>query len=102
MQREVKLLSDNGIIRRSRSSGTARAILVTKKDGTKRLCVDYRELNKRMRTDSGGSGDFQGIFQRLTGSKWLRSIDLASRFHQFPIAEEDRHKRAFRDAFGQL
>ena len=55
-----------------------------------------------MKTDSGGLGDIQGIFQRLAGSGWFTSIDLASGFFQLLIAEPDRHETAFRDAFGQL
>ena len=44
----------------------------------------------------------QGIFQRCQGCSWFTSIKLASGFFQLPIAESDRHKTAFRDAFGQL
>ena len=55
-----------------------------------------------MKTDSGGLGDMQGIFQRCQGCSWFTSIVLASFLFQLPIAEEDRHKTAFQDAFGQL
>ena len=44
----------------------------------------------------------QEMFQRLSGNSWLTSEDLASGFFQLSIAETDRHKTAFRDAFGQL
>ena len=71
-------------------------------EGTLRLCQDYRALNGCMRTDSGGLGNIQEMFQRLNGNAWFTSIDLASGFFQLPIVETDRHKTAFRDAFGQL
>ena len=44
----------------------------------------------------------QGIIQQYQGRSWFPSIDLASGFFQLSIAEEDRHKTAFRDALGQL
>ena len=53
-----------------------------------------------MRTDSDGLGNIQEMFQRLGGYSWFTSSDLASGFFLLPIAEEDRHKTAFReDAF---
>ena len=75
---------------------------VPKKDGTLRLCQDYRAPNNRIKTDSGGLDDMQGIFQRCQCCSWFTSINLASGFLQLPIVEEDRHKTAFLDAFGQL
>ena len=57
----------------------------TKKDGTLRLCQDYRVLNNRMKTDSGGLEDMQGICQRCQGCSCFTSIYLASVFFQLPI-----------------
>ena len=53
-------------------------------------------------TDSGGLGDIRGIFDRLHSQAYFTSIDLASGFFQLEIAEEDKHKTAFRDAHGSL
>ena len=74
----------------------------TKKNGALRLWQDHRALNKRMETDSGGLGDMQGIFQRCQIYSWFASIDLPSGFFQLTITESDRHKTAFRDAFGEF
>ena len=80
IQREVGLLAKRDIIRRSSSAWTARCVTLPKKDGTLRLCQDYRALNNRTKTDSGGLGDMQGIFQRCQGCSWFTSIDLARVF----------------------
>ena len=67
-----------------------------------RLYVDWRRLNSLLVIDSGGLGDIQRMFFNLKGKRYFAQIDLASGFHQLPIAEKDKHKSAFRDADGQL
>ena len=99
---EIQKLLDRGIIRRSLSPWAAQCLCVKKKDGTLRLCIDWRELNKRLVTDSGGLGDMQTIFDGLKGKRFFTQLDLASGYHQIEIAEKDRHKTAFRDADGLL
>ena len=99
VQLKVKKLADRGIIRKSNSLWAARCVTVREKDGTLRLC---RALNRFMRTDSDDLGNIQEMFQRLGANSWFTSIDLASGFFQLPIVEEDHHKTAFQDAFGQL
>ena len=66
------------------------------------LCVDWRRLKSLLVIDSGSLGDMQGMFSKLKGKRYFTQIDLASGFHQLPIAEKDKHKTAFRDADGQL
>ena len=102
IQREETQLTGAGITRSSPSAWAAQCVTVRKNDGTLRPCQDFRALKNLIKSDSGGLGDVQGIFQRLAGSTWFTSVDLASGFFQLPIAEPDRHKTAFRDAFGQL
>ena len=102
IQREGKKLAEAGIICKSTSVWAFRCVFVRKKDGTLRLCKGYRPPNNGMKTDSGGLGDIQGFFQRLAGSGWFTSVDLASRSFQVPIDEPDRHITAFRDEFGHL
>ncbi|CAB1107107.1 unnamed protein product [Ectocarpus sp. CCAP 1310/34] len=85
------------MIRQSMSPWAAQCLRV-KKDGTLRLCIDWRELNKLLVSDSGDLGDMQAIFDGLKGKKYFTQLDLASRFHQMVIAVKDRYKKAFRDA----
>lgn len=68
IQLEVKKLADRGIFCKSTSTWAARCVTVRKKDGTLRLCQDYRTLNSCMRTDSGGLGNTQEMLQRLGGN----------------------------------
>ena len=99
---EIQKLTERGIIRPSNSQWAAQVICVRKSDGTLRLCVDGRKLNALLKTDSGGLGDMQRIIAGLRGKSYFTQIDLASGFHQIPIAEKDKPKTAFRDADGQL
>lgn len=68
----------------------AQCVCVTKKNGTLRLCQDCRKLNMLMKTDSGGLGDSQSIFDRLHGSTFFTTIDLASGFLEIEIAEQEK------------
>ena len=102
IREEIHKLNDRGIIRPSKSSWAAQVLYVKKKDVTMRLCVDWRRLNSLLVVDSGGLGDMQCMFSNLKSKRYFTQIDLASGFHQLPIAEKDKHKTAFRDADGQL
>ena len=102
IREEIHELIDRGIIRPSKSPWAAQVLCFKKKDGTMRLCVDWRRLNSLLVIDSGGLGDMQSMFSNLKGKRYFTQIDLASGFHQLPIAEKDKHKTAFRDADGQL
>ena len=102
IQSEVTKQYQTGAIRRSTSAWAANCVVVRKKDGTARVCQDYRGLNASLKSDSGGLGDIQSIFDGMKGASCFTSIDLASGFTQLEIAEEDKHKTAFRDAHGTL
>ena len=102
VREEIDKLNDRGIIHPSKSSWAAQVLCVKKKDDTMRLCVDWRRLNYLLVIDSGGLGDMQSMFSNLKGKRYFTQIDLASGFHQLPIAEKDKHKTAFRGADGKL
>lgn len=55
-----------------------------------------------MESNSGGLGNTQEVFQRLSRNSWFTCIHLTSGFFHLPFVEADRHNMAFRDAFGQL
>ena len=73
-----------------------------KKDGTLRLCIDWRALNKLLVSDSAGLGDMQSVFDCLKGKRYFTQLELASGLHQISISEKDRFKTSFRDADGLL
>lgn len=90
------------VTRHSTSSWCSQTVLVPKSNGEWRVCIDYRALNKLLKTDSGGLGDISAMHDRIKGSKYFTLLDLPQAYHQLPIKEEDRHKTAFRDATGRL
>ena len=91
-----------GVLRFSNSEWCFRIVPVLKSDGTYRICIDYRPLNKLIKKDSGGLGDITGMLDRMKDSKFFSSLDLASAYHQLELKEEDKHKTAFRDPTGRL
>ena len=71
IQAEISKLLDRGIICPSKSPWAAQVLCVRKKDGTMRLCVDWRRLNARLIVDGGGLGDMQSIFSSLKGKRYF-------------------------------
>ena len=71
-----------------------------KKDGTLRLCIDYRELNKATIKNKYPLSRIDDLFDQLTGSTTFSKIDLRSSYHQLKIREEDVPKTAFRMRYG--
>lgn len=75
-------------------------MLVKKKDGILRLCVDYRQLNLRTRKDAFPLPLIEESLDVLTGACWFSTMDLASRYNQVTVAKADRPKTAFCTPFG--
>ena len=71
-----------------------------KKDGTYRMCVDYRALNKTTIKNRFPVRRIKDIFDKLQGSTYFSCIDLKSGYHEIRIVLEDIHKTAFHTHFG--
>lgn len=91
----VKDLLAKNIIRESDSEYASPIILVKKKDGTDRMCVDFRALNRITVKDRYPLPLIEDHIDRLGGSKFFTSLDMASGFHQIPIDESSIHKTGF-------
>lgn len=91
----IEDLCNNGIVRESESEYASPIILVSKKNGDSRLCVDYRALNKRTHKDKYPMPLIEDQIDRLCGQKFFTTLDLTSGYHQVPIAEGSKHLTAF-------
>ncbi|GKD15916.1 putative reverse transcriptase domain-containing protein [Tanacetum coccineum] len=96
----VPELSDKGFIRPSSSPWGAPVLFVKKKDGSFRMCIDYRELNKLTVKNRYPLPRINDLFDQLQGSRVYSKIDLRSGYHQLRVREEDIPKTAFRTRYG--
>ena len=99
LYKEVKEHLENllvsGWIQRSTSSYASPVVSVRKKDGGLRLCVDYRELNKKTIPDKQPIPKVQDILNTLGGKSWFTVLDQGKAHHPGFMAEESRHVTAF-------
>jgi len=100
LKKQLEELIKAGFIRPSLSPYGAPILFVKKKDGTMRMCVDYRALNNITVKNSYPLPRVDELFDRLQGAKFFSKIDLRSGYHQIRIAEEDVSKTAFRTRYG--
>jgi hypothetical protein len=91
----VTSLLEHEIIRESESPYASPILLVKKKDGNYRMCVDYRELNSHTIKDRYPLPLIDDQLDRLGKGKCFTSLDLASGFHQIPISDESIEKTGF-------
>ena len=97
---QLQELLDKGFIRPSVSPWGAPVLFVKKKDGSMRMCIDYRELNKLTVKNRYPLPRIDDLFDQLQGSSWFSRIDLRSGYHQLKVKEADIPKTAFRTRYG--
>jgi hypothetical protein len=85
-----------GVIRRSDSPYASNVVLVKKKDGSLRFCIDLRRLNALTVRDSYSLPRIDETLDALHGAKWFSTLDLKSSYWQVELEEEDKQKTAFR------
>ncbi|KAI3505957.1 hypothetical protein L1887_28299 [Cichorium endivia] len=99
---QLRELLDKGFIRPSCSPWGAPILFVKKKDGSNRMCIDYRELNKLTVKNRYPLPRIDDLFDQLQGASWFSKIDLRSGYHQMRVREEDIPKTAFRTRYGHF
>jgi hypothetical protein len=97
---QLKEMMDKGYIWPSVSPWGEPVLFVKKKDGTIRLCIDYRQLNKVTIKNKYPLPQIDDLFDQLGGASIFSKIDLRSGYHQVRIKGEEIHKPAFRTRYG--
>ncbi|KAJ0531230.1 putative nucleotidyltransferase, Ribonuclease H [Helianthus annuus] len=100
LRTQLDELLAKGFIRPSSSPWGAPVLFVKKKDGSMRLCIDYRELNKVTIKNRYPLPRIDDLFDQLQGASYFSKIDLRSGYHQLRVRDEDVHKTAFRTRYG--
>ena len=100
LKTQLQDLLDKGFIRPSVSPWGAPVLFVKKKDGTLRLCIDYRQLNKVTIKNKYPLPRIDDLFDQLQGAQYFSKIDLRSGYHQLKIRDSDVAKTAFRTRYG--
>ncbi|CAK1603490.1 unnamed protein product [Parnassius mnemosyne] len=98
---QIKEWLDQKIIRPSKSDFASPVVLAKKKDGTYRLCIDYRKLNKRIVKDRFPLPLIEDQIDRLKGAKVFTTLDLKNGFMHVNVHEESRKFTAFVTPQGQ-
>ena len=100
LKAQLEDLLGKHFIRPSVSPWGAPVLLVKKKDGSMRLCVDYRQLNKITVKNKYPLPRIDDLMDQLQGASVFSKIDLRSGYHQIRVRDEDIPKNAFRTRYG--
>jgi hypothetical protein len=92
---EVEEMLQHGVIEPAASLWASNVVLDRKKDGSQRLCVDYRNLNAVTYQHAYPLPHIDTCLNTLKGASWFSTIDLRAGYHNIPITESDKDKTAF-------
>jgi hypothetical protein len=97
---EIEKMEKAGIIRKGYGPWASPVVIVGKKDGSKRFCIDYRKINNITITDAHPLPRIDDLLEQMRMAKWFTTMDLASGYWQIAMEEEDKVKTAFTCPFG--
>lgn len=95
VDKEIEKMLDQGIIQASKSPYNNPMVVVAKKDGSVRLCLDARKVNAILQPDHEKMETIESLFQECTSTRYMSSLDLRSSFWQVPLTKESRKYTAF-------
>jgi hypothetical protein len=100
LREEIAKLEEAGLVRKSISPWASPVVIVGKKDGSQRLCVNYRKLNKVTKPDMYPLLRIDDMLKRFGQAQWFTTLDLASGYWQVGMDPKDVEKTAFITPFG--
>jgi hypothetical protein len=100
LKKQIEELLSKGFIRPISSPWGAPTLFIDKKDGSRRLCIDYRSLNEVTIKNKYPLPQIEDFFDQMRGAKVFSKIDLRSGYHQLKIRMEDIPKTAFTSRYG--
>ena len=100
VKQELDEMEEDGIIKPSTSEWASPIVLVLKKDGSMRMCVDYRKLNSAWEADAYPMPRKDDLIDRLGGAKSISTLDLIRGYWQVPVTPNARPHTAFTTPFG--
>jgi hypothetical protein len=100
LKKQIDELLEKGYIRPSTSPWSAPVLFVEKKDGTKRMCIDYRALNEVTIKNKYPLPRIEDLFDQLRGASVFSKLDLRSGYHQLRIRTSDIPKTTFITKYG--
>src|SRR3989440_2193439 len=95
IREEIEKMEKSGIIRRSYSPWASPVVIIDKKDGSKRFCIDFRKVNDITKTDAHPLPRIDDLLEQFRTARYFSSMDLASGYWQVEMEEEDKKKTAF-------
>ena len=95
LKQDMEQMLDMGVIRKSDSPYSSPIVIVRKKDGSNRICIDFRRVNKLSRFDSEPMIRPQDIFSRISQDKYYSKFDMTKGYWQIPMRKQDIAKTSF-------